>query len=176
MAHKAHQEGKQPPNIVTRNFIDFLVLYGYFGGDVYPSDDEDEDVVPISGAISGSGGQDPEQGLASERSPLLPRTKSATSVQGTSAKKAFFMLLKAFVGTGVLFLPQAFKNGGAGFSLILMVVLGYLTLHCMALLVETSRSMGGLSFGDLGERLFSKKMKQLVLGSIAISQVCTKFF
>ena len=81
------------------------------------------------------------------------------------------MLLKAFVGTGVLFLPQAFKNGGMGFSICLLVFLGYLNLYCMNLLVETSRAMGGLSFGDLAGELFGEWFKHLVLGSIAISQV-----
>lgn len=167
VANKAHQEGKQPPNILTRNFIDFLVLYGYYGGDIYPSDDDDDDEDALHRSRS-----DSEQ-PASETTPLMSKSRasSSTAIHGTSANKAFFMLIKAFVGTGVLFLPQAFKNGGMGFSIVLMLILGYLTLHCMNLLVETSRSMGGLSFGDLGERLYGKKVKQLVLMSIAVSQV-----
>lgn len=82
------------------------------------------------------------------------------------------MLLKAFVGTGVLFLPQAFKNGGMGFSIALLVILGYLSLYCMNLLVESSTVMGGLSFGDLAGQLYGERFKRLVLGSIAVSQVC----
>ena len=81
------------------------------------------------------------------------------------------MLLKAFVGTGVLFLPQAFKNGGMGFSIVILIFLGYLNLYCMNLLVEASIVMGGLSFGDMAHQLFGSGFKKLVLGSIAISQV-----
>jgi hypothetical protein len=46
----------------------------------------------------------------------------------------------------------------------------------MILLVETSRALGGLSFGDLGERLYGYKVKQLVLASIAVSQVFLYFY
>jgi len=155
MTAKAAREGKAAP-VITKNFIDFLVLYGTYGGDVCPSDDE-------------------EDGEEDEDAPLL-RTKSRTpsqntQVQGTSAKKAFFMLLKAFVGTGVLFLPQAFKNGGMGFSIGILMFLGYLNLYCMNLLVEASIAMGGLSFGDLAHQLFVSGFRKLVLGSIAISQM-----
>jgi proton-coupled amino acid transporter len=147
--------------ILTKNFIDFLILYGTYGGDVCPSEDDEE-------------GEDLEEEQGEET--RLLRSKSQTpsqlaQVQGTSAKKAFFMLLKAFVGTGVLFLPQAFRNGGMGFSIGMLIVLGYLNLYCMNLLVESSTAMGGLSFGDLAGQLFGKNFKQLVLGSIAVSQV-----
>jgi len=147
--------------ILTKNFIDFLILYGTYGGDVCPSEDDEE-------------GEDLEEEQGEET--RLLRSKSQTpsqlaQVQGTSAKKAFFMLLKAFVGTGVLFLPQAFRNGGMGFSIGMLIVLGYLNLYCMNLLVESSTAMGGLSFGDLAGQLFGKNFKQLVLGSIAVSQM-----
>lgn len=157
---QAQMQGKQPPNALTRNFMDFLALYGFYGGDVYPEDQEEEYAEG-----------DVEEDLG-ETQPLVPRsrTPSVAAVHGTSAKKAFFMVLKAFVGTGVLFLPKAFSNGGMAFSLVTLVVIGYLTLHCMLLLVETSRTLGG-SFGDIGEHLYGQKMRQLVLGSIAISQV-----
>ncbi len=117
-----------------------------------------------------------EDGQASEEAPLLNNSGSGNhhrplNHKGTSAKKAFFMVLKAFVGTGVLFLPSAFANGGLVFSLVLLVILGYLTLHCMILLVETSRKMNGMSFGELGAAFYGPWMRQLVLASIAISQV-----
>ncbi|KAJ3040130.1 neutral amino acid transporter [Rhizophlyctis rosea] len=175
---KAQREGKRPPNMITGNFIDFLALYGFYGGDVYPSDDDsdEEDLeegagFPPLGGVGGFGNGGPGHVEdANETTPLVrSRTPSMATIQGTSQKKAFFMLLKAFVGTGVLFLPKAFANGGMGFSIILMVVIGFLTLHCMLLLVDTSRQLGG-SFGDLGEKLYGPRVRQLVLASIAISQ------
>jgi solute carrier family 36 (proton-coupled amino acid transporter) len=89
----------------------------------------------------------------SEQAPLLPRSVSraaSSRIKGTSDSKAFFMLTKAFVGTGVLFLPNAFRDGGMGFSILLLVFIAAMTLHCMLLLAETSQKLEGKSFGDLG--------------------------
>ncbi|KAI9366765.1 transmembrane amino acid transporter protein-domain-containing protein [Zopfochytrium polystomum] len=180
VTNRAVAEGRQPIN-VTRNFIDFLALYGFYGGDVIPEEDEDDDDVygdEFPGVPVGAGAGDPGESPPNENTALIGssqsgrhRSNSASvhSVQGTSGKKVFFMLMKAFVGTGVLFLPKAFANGGMGFSIVLMVLIGWLTLHCMLLLVETSRKLGG-SFGDLGEKLYGNGVRQLVLASIAISQ------
>ncbi|KAI8854095.1 transmembrane amino acid transporter protein-domain-containing protein [Chytridium lagenaria] len=166
-------------NIITRNFIDFLLIYGYYGGDVLPEeyyeDDEDDEERIAAGGVPGDGEERNREASGNdETAPLLngqraARPGTATPVHGTSAKKAFFMLMKAFVGTGVLFLPKAFSNGGMGFSIVLLVVIGWLTLHCMLLLVETSRTLGG-SFGDIGEKLYGPGVRQLVLWSIAVSQ------
>ncbi|KAI8803871.1 transmembrane amino acid transporter protein-domain-containing protein [Cladochytrium replicatum] len=165
---------QQGGTIFTRNFIDFLLLYGFYGGDVVPSDEEEEDIVDEAEArrilSSDDGAGDEDDPLLTPRPSALPRPPSIATVHGTSAKKAFFMLIKAFVGTGVLFLPKAFANGGMLFSIVLMVFLGWLTLHCMLLLVETSRELGG-SFGDIGEYFYGPRMRQLVLASIAISQM-----
>ncbi|KAJ2994373.1 neutral amino acid transporter [Globomyces sp. JEL0801] len=88
------------------------------------------------------------------------------------------MLLKAFVGIGVLFLPKAFYNGGISFSIVTMLVLGFLTQHCMLLLVECSRALGGKSFGDIANHLYGNNMRTVILGSIAISQMgfCCAYF
>ncbi|KAJ3216486.1 neutral amino acid transporter [Clydaea vesicula] len=164
MDNLALKEGKKPPNHFTRNFIDFLVLYGFYGGDVVPEDSDDDDVLIKSD----------QENAFNERTPLVsqprPVSTGPAAEKGISAKKAFFMLVKAFVGTGVLFLPKAFYNGGLGFSVILMVIIGYLTLHCMILLVEVSREFGGLSFGDVGGKLYGEKMRNTVLFSITLAQ------
>jgi proton-coupled amino acid transporter len=174
ITNKAKKEGKRPPNFLTSNFIDFLVLYGYFGGDVYPSDDDDSDSE--EDRLPGSVPTDLEH--QSENAPLLERQSSTNlaAIKGTSQAKAFFMLLKAFVGTGILFLPKAFSNGGILFSSICMVGFGFLTMHCMILLVEASRSFGGKSFGDLGQIIYGEKCRLLILGSIAVSQMVNSIF
>jgi proton-coupled amino acid transporter len=100
LTHQAQAQGKPQPPILTRNFIDFLVLYGFFGGDVYPSDMEDEDEFDDL-RMPHSDEENPGEGT----SLLRPRPSSIRAVKGTSDSKAFFMLTKAFVGTGVLFLP-----------------------------------------------------------------------
>ncbi|KAJ3148076.1 neutral amino acid transporter [Geranomyces variabilis] len=174
---QAQRSGRAlPSNVVTRNFLDFLALYGFYGGDVFPEDEDDDgDVGSIHTGGRTLGDIENDAALSSsplETQPLMPRSRTPSVAAlhgGTSNRKAFFMVLKAFVGTGVLFLPKAFANGGMGFSLVSLVIIGSLTLHCMLLLVETSRKLGG-SFGDIGEHLYGQWMRQLVLGSIALSQ------
>lgn len=167
LVNRAVRSGKPRPSILTRNFIDFLVLYGFYGGDVYPSDnDDDSDFDTLAGAP-----RDEEEFLE-DTAPLLRRSRSTSDrVKGTSDSKAFFMLAKAFVGTGVLFLPKAFENGGMVFSIVLMVVVGLLTLHCMLLLTETSQKLDDRSFGDLGLHIYGEWFRQVILYSIAVSQM-----
>lgn len=99
---RARRLGNPEPPLLTRNFIDFLVLYGFYGGDVLPEDETDyysQDDSP-----RGMGGE--EGGSVGDQAPLLRNSRNAMArVKGTSESKAFFMLSKAFVGTGVLFLP-----------------------------------------------------------------------
>ena len=170
IASQAMKQGTPAPNFITHNFIDFLALYGYFGGDVYPSDYDTDYDSPTEGIPEEDEEGDENQPLLASSAAPRSRIASQTHIKGTTEKKAFFMLMKAFVGTGVLFLPKAFSQGGMGFSIILLFIIGWLTLHCMLLLVDTSRELGG-SFGDIGEKLYGPKAKALVLWSIAVSQV-----
>ncbi|CAG8527979.1 12313_t:CDS:2 [Gigaspora margarita] len=133
---KARQEGKELPNIITRNFIDFLAMYGHFAG------------------------EDLERGISTH----------ATA----SPSKAVFLLLKSFVGTGVMFLPKAFFNGGMIFSTIVLIGIASISLFAFLLLVET-RFYVPYSFGDIGGVLYGRWMRSAVLFSITISQVAGYF-
>lgn len=91
---------------VTRNFVEFLDLYGSFAGeDLADTDDE---------AIE-SDSEDEEEQQPTERRPLLNKRKSSRvkrSSQGdASTMKTFFTLLKAFVSQcpGILFYPRPHK-------------------------------------------------------------------
>jgi len=89
---------------------------------------------------------------------------------GTASEgKTLFLLLKAFIGTGILFLPKAFSNGGLLFSLILLALSGWLTYFTMILLIRCSEKFGG-SYGDIGKQLFGKPFKIMIQASIAITQ------
>jgi len=122
-----------------------------------------------------------------ENTPLLPSSshsslshhkskgnkqkKNNSSSQGTASEgKTLFLLLKAFVGTGILFLPKAFSNGGIIFSLILLALSGWLTYFTMILLIRCSEKFGG-SYGDIGKQLFGKPFKYMIQFSIALTQV-----
>ncbi|KAI9597128.1 transmembrane amino acid transporter protein-domain-containing protein [Syncephalis fuscata] len=95
---------------------------------------------------------------------------AGTSNQGASVKKAFFLLVKSFVGTGVLFLPRSFYNGGMTFSAVVLVLMSLLCLHAMLLLVECRTVIPG-SFGDIGGALYGPRARYAVLSSIVISQI-----
>ncbi|KAF2204505.1 hypothetical protein GQ43DRAFT_152008 [Delitschia confertaspora ATCC 74209] len=135
---------------VTKNFVSFLELYGNFAGEDLEESDEEE---------------------TPETRPLLGRRRSRVRPQGDASNvKAFFTLLKAFVGTGIMFLPKAFKNGGMLFSSITLIVVSLVTCLCFHLLLQCRRHYGG-GYGDFGEAISGPKMRSLILGSIVISQI-----
>jgi proton-coupled amino acid transporter len=84
--------------------------------------------------------------------------------------RTFFTLLKAFVGTGIMFLPRAFNNGGILFSSLTLVVISLLTCVCFNMLMQCRRRYGG-SYGDIGEEIGGPRMRSLILSSIFISQI-----
>jgi solute carrier family 36 (proton-coupled amino acid transporter) len=142
---------------ITRDFISFLDLYGQFAGeDLAESDDE---------AV-----EDEEE--PTERRPLLGRRRSSrVRPQGDASNvKSFFTLLKAFVGTGIMFLPKAFKNGGILFSSLTLVTVSLVTSLCFHLLLQCRRQYGG-GYGEIGEAIGGSKMRSLILGSITLSQL-----
>ncbi|KAG1222239.1 hypothetical protein G6F35_005435 [Rhizopus arrhizus] len=94
-----------------------------------------------------------------------------------SFSKAMFMFLKAFIGSGVLFLPKAFQNGGLALSIVLMVIIAAICLVAFQRLVNTQLSIGG-SYGDVGGILYGQWVRFIVLFFIVISQigfVCSYF-
>ncbi|KAM7197591.1 Transmembrane amino acid transporter domain containing protein [Rhypophila sp. PSN 637] len=156
---------------VTRNFVQFLDLYGNFAGeDLVDSDedaitDDEEDVEE---------GQRPD-----ERRPLLAPTRSAVSMRSprkisrpstASTTKTFFTLIKAFVGTGIMFLPKAFNNGGLLFSSLAMVAVSAITMVAFHLLLQCKARYGG-GYGEIGQAIAGEKMRSLILASITLSQL-----
>ncbi|KAI1264356.1 transmembrane amino acid transporter [Xylariaceae sp. FL1019] len=148
---------------VTRNFVEFLDLYGNFAGeDLADSDDEAIEDEP-----------EEEDEPPTETRPLLPRRKSSRAVKRTataSTSKTFFTLLKAFIGTGIMFLPKAFDNGGMLFSSITMLVVSCVTMLAFHLLLLCKAKVGG-GYGDLGEAIAGPRMRSLILASITLSQL-----
>ncbi|OBZ85126.1 Vacuolar amino acid transporter 3 [Choanephora cucurbitarum] len=154
---RAAKKGRKPPGWITHSFVDFLTLYGHFGGEDLSddegesSDDEEEDL----------------EGSPNERTSLLPEQRSEGTATPT---KAVFLLLKSFIGTGVMFLPKAFHNGGLLFSTLFLSFIAAVSLYCFLLLVET-RNKVPYSFGDIGGKLFGNSMRMLVLVAITTSQI-----
>ncbi|KAG0039389.1 neutral amino acid transporter [Podila clonocystis] len=87
-----------------------------------------------------------------------------------SAVKASFLLIKAFVGTGILFLPRAFSRGGILFSCVTLALVALLCFFAFLLLVKV-RLVIRENFQDMGGVLYGKWMRLAVLLSVALSQI-----
>jgi proton-coupled amino acid transporter len=159
---------------VTKNFINFLELYGDFAGeDLADTDSDDDDESAID-----DGERQPlvnnEDRQPAQRRPALGKRKSTRRLkqQGdASTVKTFFTLLKAFVGTGILFLPKAFRNGGILASSITMVMVSLITCVCFRLLLQCRERCGGGGYGEIGEHIVGRRFRSLVLSSITLSQL-----
>ncbi|KAJ1664852.1 hypothetical protein IW140_003921 [Coemansia sp. RSA 1813] len=154
LQERATRQGRTP-NILTTNFVDFIGLYGHFAGGDYPSDED----------------EDEEAGLDVDEREVRKARAAARDIKATATpQKAFFLLVKAFVGTGVLVLPRAFYNGGLTFSAILMSTIAWYALHCMVLLSDVYLKIGG-SYGDLALKLYGPPLKYCVMVSIVLAQL-----
>ncbi|KAI5461495.1 transmembrane amino acid transporter protein-domain-containing protein [Mariannaea sp. PMI_226] len=162
--------------LFTVSFIEFLSIYGHFAGEELEEDDED--LAPNEYFSSGEdteGFSDDEREPMEDSALLTPsRRRRKRKVRGGSGKNspmdATLLLLKSFVGTGVLFLPRAYLNGGMLFSNLVLLGVAALSYYCFVLLVSTQLRIGG-SFGDLGGALYGRYMRTIILASIVLSQI-----
>jgi proton-coupled amino acid transporter len=169
---------RQQPQILTTSFIEFLSLYGHFAGEEFDDDDDEEDEYFSSSAygdLSGEGEQTEDEPYG-ERSALLEtpgkrrKKRKEKAAHGASPKGAALLLLKSFVGTGVLFLPKAFLNGGMVFSSCILLFVAALSYYCFLLLCSTRLAVPA-SFGGMGKKIYGKWMLQLINFSLVISQI-----
>ncbi|KAK1774673.1 transmembrane amino acid transporter protein-domain-containing protein [Copromyces sp. CBS 386.78] len=174
-----HQKHGGPQNFlaarmpITRNFVEFLDLYGSFAGeDLADSDGEEAIEEDESEAEQEEVEEEARMGettalLGRRLSHRLPKSqRSATA--GTT--KTFFTLIKAFVGTGIMFLPKAFANGGLLFSCLAMVFVSAVTMVAFHLLLRCKQRHGG-GYGEIGAAISGERMRTLILASITISQL-----
>ncbi|CEJ80748.1 Putative Transmembrane amino acid transporter [[Torrubiella] hemipterigena] len=170
------ENGMASPNgnserLFTSSFLEFLTIYGHFAGEELEEDDEA--LGPDEYFASGGEADDEEP---TEDSALLgpskkKRTRKPRGGSGQNSEfNAVLLLLKSFVGTGVLFLPRAYLNGGMLFSNLVLLGVAILSYYCFVLLVTTRLKIEG-SFGDMGGILYGKWMRNVILASIVISQI-----
>lgn len=163
LQRRARQRRLSGSLVVAKDFFDFLDLYGSFAGE----DLEDADTSEDDSAID-----DRSEDAAAERRPLLDRRRSSRCVSrggDASTIKTFFTLLKAFIGTGIMFLPKAFSNGGILFSLTLLVV-SLINCLCFRLLLDCRQKYRG-GYGELGAAIVGPRFRSIILASIALSQL-----
>lgn len=145
---------------IARSFVDFLDLYGSFAGE------------DLAESESESGVEDEEEGEQGERRPLLGQRRSSRVAKkgDASSSKTFFTLLKAFIGTGIMFLPRAFQNGGMVFSLASLLTVSIVSTIAFHLLLKCRERYGG-GYGELGGAIGGPKLRAIILGSITLSQL-----
>ncbi|KAL4927115.1 putative amino acid transporter [Aspergillus undulatus] len=163
-----------PHQLPTTSFLEFLTLYGHFAGEELEEDDEalGPDEYFSSDAYDETDEREPGEDSALLR-PSTPgkRRRKPRGGTGTNTRTgAALLLLKSFVGTGVLFLPRAFLNGGMLFSSLVLLAVSLLSFYCFILLVNSRLKIEG-SFGDIGGALYGKYMRRVILGSIVLSQL-----
>ncbi|KAL7625095.1 hypothetical protein AAE478_004309 [Parahypoxylon ruwenzoriense] len=176
-AGEGSSRGRREPQLFTSSFLEFLSIYGHFAGEELEEDDE----VLRPGEYFSSGESEEFYESEEEREPLEDsalltpsKRKRRRRVRGGSGNNTPFnaalLLLKSFVGTGVLFLPRAYLNGGMLFSNLVLLFVAALSYYCFVLLVNTRLKVEG-SFGDIGGILYGDWMRKMILFSIVISQI-----
>lgn len=178
--HAFNEPPRQKPQFIASNFIEFLTLYGHFAGESLDEDDEvlgpDEYFSSDAADDTADDGEDGHRDDGQrETSALLPggkrRRKRKTQEPGKGTPfGAAMLLLKSFVGTGVLFLPRAFLNGGMLFSNLVLLFIALLSYYCFILLVNTRLKVHA-SFGDMGGIIFGKWFRSFINLSLVLSQV-----
>ncbi|KAJ5201823.1 uncharacterized protein N7498_006486 [Penicillium cinerascens] len=181
--HRGSQTGSNSgappaqPQLPTTSFLEFLTLYGHFAGEELEEDDEV--LGPDEYFSSDAYDENDERRESGEDAALLQgdgagrrkrKHKQRAPAGNTTTTGAVMLLLKSFVGTGILFLPRAFLNGGMLFSCMVLLGVSLLSYYAFILLVNTRMKIEG-SFGDIGGVLFGKHMRRIILGSIVLSQL-----
>ncbi|KAF1845682.1 uncharacterized protein K460DRAFT_395277 [Cucurbitaria berberidis CBS 394.84] len=170
------RQSRQQPQVFTSNFLEFLTLYGHFAGESLEEDDEvlgPDEYFSSDALDSGEHSEDEDREYGESSALLTPgkrRKRKPKKTGNGSPTGAAMLLLKSFVGTGVLFLPRAFLNGGMLFSNLVLLGVAGLSYACFVLLVST-RLVVEHSFGDMGFHLYGKWMRNMINFSLVISQV-----
>lgn len=72
------------------------------------------------------------------------------------------------MGSGILFLPNGFQEGGWLFGIIAMFVSVIVTFYCIYLLIKVKLKVGG-SYSDIGQMAWGKFGKYITDICIAVA-------
>lgn len=168
---------RQQPQFLANNFIEFLTLYGHFAGESLEDDDEvlgPDEYFSSDAYDDGTAEGEEREGEWGEDSALLTPGKRKRRRKEQAGKGspggAALLLLKSFVGTGVLFLPRAYLNGGMMFSNLVLLSIALLSFWCFILLVNTRLKVHA-SFGGMGGKIYGNYFRNLINSSLVISQI-----
>ncbi|RLN20287.1 hypothetical protein BBJ28_00015655 [Nothophytophthora sp. Chile5] len=102
-----------------------------------------------------------------DRTTSVPRSKDGDKT--TTLWHALLTLLKSFVGTGILFLPDGFRSGGILFSPLCLTFVAALTLYAMLRLLQCRELVGG-TYGHVGFKAYGSWGRRMVQLSIILMQ------
>ncbi|OQR88399.1 vacuolar amino acid transporter, partial [Thraustotheca clavata] len=100
-----------------------------------------------------------------EAAPLV----DAAEIKGASLGHAFLSLLQAFVGTGILFLPQGFQQAGFVVAPIMLTITTLINVFCMFRLLACRELVGG-SYSHIGQEAIGISGRRLVQTSLFLMQ------
>ncbi|GJJ69624.1 solute carrier family 36 (proton-coupled amino acid transporter) [Entomortierella parvispora] len=173
----AATRGQPAPQLPTKSFIHFLGMFNMYEMDHFAG--ENFHSIPKRSIVVPKDAEKRRQSLArtdtSHRRIFMGEEleEDEEVIEEPEEKigfsKALGMLFKSFIASGILFLPNAFKNGGIVFAPLFMTLIAALCLHSFLLLVKCRELHPG-SFGDIGQRFYGRWMRYLILFTIAISQ------
>ncbi|TDH71261.1 hypothetical protein CCR75_004859 [Bremia lactucae] len=95
--------------------------------------------------------------------------KSNDSDKSSTMWHALLTLLKSFVGTGILFLPDGFRSGGVLFSPLCLMFIAAMTLYAMLRLLQCRELVGG-TYGHIGFLAYGAWGRRMVQISIIMMQ------
>ncbi|KAI9906456.1 hypothetical protein PsorP6_002952 [Peronosclerospora sorghi] len=98
-----------------------------------------------------------------------PQKQSKDSDKSTTLWHALLTLLKSFVGTGILFLPDGFRCGGILFSPLCLALVAAITLYTMLRLLRCRELVGG-TYGHIGFEAYGRWGRRMVQISIILMQ------
>eukprot|EP00127_Corallochytrium_limacisporum_P002376 Clim_evm17s119 gene=Clim_evmTU17s119 len=94
---------------------------------------------------------------------------------GSGIGRTIFALIKAFIGSGVLFIPKGYSSAGLLIGTVLLLVCGWMTWYGAQLLLMTRQEMGrnGIivnTYGDMADKLYGKHGRAAVDVAVFFSQ------
>ena len=137
---------------------DYIDVLSRVGGRADDDDDDDEEGEEQD--------VEDEEQLTPSAASKSPRRRGKL----TTNRQAFFTMIKAIVGSGLLFLPRAFVDGGIVFSAVCECFIAVLTALCIMLVVN-ARGHTSLSFAEMGEMAGGTFGRLAVQGSLIAFQL-----
>ena len=99
----------------------------------------------------------------------MKNSKTAADVKLLGPCGTFMTLMKGFICTGILYLPNAVLKGGWGFSAVMLIFSACFTYYCSLLLLEVRKKINANSYTECGSKIFGIKGKRLVNLALASS-------